>query len=52
MSNIQVIKLTTGEDLIGEISDTEIEGKAFLVGYVAGGPKNWIAKANNFLPKQ
>ena len=31
MSNIQVIKLTTGEDLIGEITDTEIEGKAFLV---------------------
>ncbi|MEC9160232.1 MAG: thioredoxin family protein [Bacteroidota bacterium] len=26
--------------------------KMGTLGYVAGGPKNWIAKANNFLPKQ
>ena len=31
MSNIQIIKLTTGEDLIGGVSDTEIDGKVFLV---------------------
>ena len=28
--NIQIIKLTTGEDLIGEVGDTEVDGKAFL----------------------
>ena len=30
MSNIQIIKLTSGEDLIGEVGDTEVDGKAFL----------------------
>ena len=30
MSNIQIIKLTTGEDLIGEVGNTEVDGKAFL----------------------
>ena len=28
--NIQIIKLTSGEDLIGEVGDTEVDGKAFL----------------------
>tara|TARA_B110001454_G_scaffold136920_1_gene127237 strand:+ start:580 stop:930 length:351 start_codon:yes stop_codon:yes gene_type:complete len=31
MANIQIIKLTSGEDIMGEVSDTEIDGKAFLL---------------------
>lgn len=31
MANVQIIKLTSGEDIIGVVSDTEIEGKAFLL---------------------
>ena len=31
MANVQIIKLTSGEDIMGEVSDTEIDGKAFLL---------------------
>ena len=31
MSNIQVVKLTTGEDIIGDVKESEIEGRGFLV---------------------
>jgi len=27
MSNIQIVKLTTGEDLMGEVTSTEVDGK-------------------------
>ena len=31
MSNIQIVKLTTGEDLIGDVTESEIDGRGFLV---------------------
>ena len=31
MSNIQVVKLTTGEDIIGDVTESEIDGRGFLV---------------------
>ena len=31
MANVQIIKLASGEDIMGEVSDTEIDGKAFLL---------------------
>ena len=32
MSNIQIVKLTTGEDLMGEVSSSEVDGKeGFIV---------------------
>ena len=31
MSNIQVVKLTTGEDIIGDVKESEIDGRGFLV---------------------
>ena len=31
MSNIQIVKLTTGEDLIGDLEELEMEGRAFLL---------------------
>ena len=31
MANVQIIKLTSGEDIMGQVSDTEIDGKAFLL---------------------
>tara|TARA_B100001758_G_scaffold180360_1_gene157081 strand:+ start:221 stop:562 length:342 start_codon:yes stop_codon:yes gene_type:complete len=31
MANIQIVKLTTGEDLIGEVTEDEIEGRGFLI---------------------
>ena len=30
MSNIQIVKLTTGEDIIGDVSEQQIEGKGFI----------------------
>ena len=30
-TNIQIVKLTTGEDLIGDIKEEEIEGRGFLL---------------------
>ena len=30
MSNIQIVKLTTGEDLIGDVTESEIDGRGFL----------------------
>ena len=29
-TNIQIVKLTTGEDLIGDLEELEIESRAFL----------------------
>ena len=31
MANVQIIKLVSGEDIMGVVSDTEIDGKAFLL---------------------
>tara|TARA_X000000368_G_scaffold110881_1_gene86284 strand:- start:3169 stop:3519 length:351 start_codon:yes stop_codon:yes gene_type:complete len=31
MSNIQIVKLTTGEDIIGDVTESEIDGRGFLV---------------------
>ena len=31
MANIQIVKLTTGEDLIGDITEEEIDGRGFLL---------------------
>ena len=31
MANVQIIKLTSGEDIMGQVADTEIDGKAFLL---------------------
>ena len=31
MSNIQIVKLTTGEDLIGDVSEDKIDDRGFLV---------------------
>ena len=33
MSNIQIIKLTTGEELIADVSEADIEDKQFLIAY-------------------
>ena len=30
MSNIQIVKLTTGEDIIGDVSEQQVEGKGFI----------------------
>ena len=30
-TNIQIVKLTTGEDLIGDLEELETEGRAFLL---------------------
>ena len=30
-TNIQIVKLTTGEDLIGDITEEEIDGRGFLL---------------------
>ena len=31
MANIQIVKLTTGEDIIGDLSEQEIEGRGFIL---------------------
>ena len=31
MANIQIVKLTTGEDLIGDLEELEMEGRQFLL---------------------
>ena len=31
MSSVQIVKLTSGEDLIGKVQEAEIEGKAFVI---------------------
>ncbi len=33
MSNVQIIKLTTGEELIADVSEADIEDKQFLIAY-------------------
>ena len=31
MSSVQIVKLTSGEDLIGKVQEAEIEGKSFVI---------------------
>ena len=31
MANIQIVKLTTGEDIIGDLSEQEIEARGFIL---------------------